>query len=194
MHTVKKIKTMFSYGEIKNDILKSAAQNFPEKGLIIAWTDEGIYWGYKDEDFVFYQSEAKDMISKRLIFLRLFNTVKELYIWKRQDAFQKRYFSRIRIDGDGDESPVIDTRQLIWGTHAKRLDNGFYSLTEPRNIKLIVPHIDATMANIDLAGISPRKRLYILTRNYIAYYPETGQAYFVDVRFVNTGIINGGAE
>ncbi len=196
MRKVAEISSTSEKIALTEDIFEFLKEKFPFNGLLIAWTDAGIYWGYKENgNYDFYQKHWKDAISKKLIFLRIFNSESEIYIWKRQNSHsQKKYFCRIRKDNEGEIVKAVDAQQIVWGTYAKPLDEVFYKIEEARNIEIIVPNRDEKLQSLELSNINKSNRLALLTRNYIDYHPETGQAYFCDVRFFGVKLTKGGEK
>ncbi len=186
------IKTSLESGVLNHGVLDFVKMNFPDKGLIITWTDEGIYWGIKEAGrFEFHIAHVDEYIENNLIYLRAFNPLEELYIWKRQSFGNKSYFYRLRRDNRGEDVEVIESKQLIWGTHAENKNGIFYRIWEPRNIELFVPSKDAHLNEINLDELNMGNRLFLITRNYIGYHKDTNEAYFRDVRFVNISLLGG---
>ena len=112
----------------------------------------------------------------------MFNHSREVLIWRTEDNGGNGSFSykgRMRIDGEeeGDETPIVDAHQVLWGTRAKYLDNGFTLLTENRGTELILPFDN--LESVD----DKENRVFLETRNYIGYN-EIGQATYEDTRFL----------
>lgn len=167
LHMVKtKAETLAFNGNL-SEFLK---EHFKEDGYIVAYLYHEVLMGiFKEGRPVFYN--GSDIDQRYLLRLRLFNESKELYVWRSGDIFK----ARLRIDGEGEETPVIDAHQVLWGTRAE-IAGEFTRLTEDRGTNLIVP----------LKGISvdsKRKRLFLRTRNYVAYAPSC-QATYMDFRFM----------
>jgi len=154
----------------KGELLKSLQELFKDDGYIIVYLDHAVLMGYfRDGKCVFHENE--EIEEKYLLRLRLFNELKELYVWRSPEGFK----ARLRIDGEGEESPVVDAHQVLWGTRAKPLGE-FTELTEDRGTRLVVP-----LKNLSIDD--KKKRLFIRTRNYVGY-TENHQATYIDCRFM----------
>lgn len=167
LHRVKtEVRPLFFEGKI-DEFLEN---NFKEDGYIIAFLDYRVLAGlFRDGKCIFYNHG--DLEEKYLLRLRLFNGSKELYLWRSADGFK----ARLRIDGEGEETPVVDAHQVLWGTKARPLGE-FTELTEERGTTLIVP-----LKNLEIND--KHNRLFIQTRNYVGY-TEAHQATYVDCRFM----------
>ncbi len=129
--------------------------------------------------FDYFQKEKGDVQIENLIKLRIFNTNSELYVWRTNLGGFK---GRLRTDGDGSPTDVVDANQVIFGTEAKSLDDNYVKITEKRGTEIILP---LNKIGISCDQINDKDgRLCIHTRNYIGVIEETGQATYEDVRFV----------
>jgi len=153
--------------------LEQALSLFDSTGYVIAYLDYKVFVGKINIDsFEFFENET---IEERYIQkLRLFNDDKELLIWRDNDGLK----GRLRIDGEGKDTFVVDACQVLWGTEKKELGNGWIKLFEDRGTELILPYDE----NIKID--EKENRLFIITRNYISFHPDTNQATYIDCRFI----------
>lgn len=160
---------------------------FPHIGFCVSFLDNEVLIGkYDGNDFKFYQ---KKLIEPQFIQkLRLFNETQELLLWRKKwENTCGEFAFRLRVDGDGIETDVIDAKQVLWGTTAKKLEYGFTEISEIRGTKIILPFDDIEVNNKD-------RRVFLLTRNYISYDTNDSsyqQAGYVDCRFVKFTDKNG---
>lgn len=158
--------------------LQSYINRFIEgRAFAVSYLDYGVCIGkYAQGRLLFYKNEQFE--TKYLQRLRVFNETSELLLWRTEVS---TFSARLREDEARDQqiengSYVIDAHQVIWGTKAKRLDDGWSELTEQRGARLIVPFPD-------LKVDTEKNRLQLWTRHYISFY-ENGQAGYTDSRFV----------
>ena len=153
---------------------------FPHGGLCVSYLDNEVLIGkYDGNELKFYQNKVPEpqYIQK----LRLFNENQELFLWRKKWKDKCGEFAfRLRVDEDGNETDVIDAKQVLWGTTAKKLEEEFTEISETRGTKIILPFNDIEVDDKD-------RRVFILTRNYISYDTNDSsyqQAAYVDCRFV----------
>jgi len=166
---LKKIRSKAEVVTINN--LSEAFRHFGSDGFVVAYLDYRVLIGkINNNSFEFYNGEA---IEERYIQrLRLFNEDKELLIWRDNSGLK----GRLRIDGEGDETFVVEACQVLWGTNRKDLGNGWSKLYEERGTELILPFGKIEINN-------RKRRLFLKTRNYITFHPDTHQASYGDCRF-----------
>lgn len=134
--------------------------------------------GNYNNGFSFYDNKTFDL--NDLIKMRIFNNDTELLLWKNDDNF----CGRIRKDSsneNGNNSKVVEVKQILYGTNSENLENGFVRLFEDRGTEVILP------GNFDIQDA--KNRVSIKTRNYIEYN-DLNQAVYVDCRFVNFEYFN----
>lgn len=147
------------------------------QAMIVAYLDYKVCIGkYTEGKLLFYRDERFE--TKYIQRLRVFNETSELMLWRTEGCiFNLRLreddIHAVRIENG---SYVIDAHQVIWGTKAKKLNDGWSELTEQRGTRLIVPFPD-------LEVDSGKNRLKLWTRHYISFN-ENGQAGYMDSRFV----------
>lgn len=144
---------------------------FVGEGKIAAWLDYAICFGFwRNGNWTLAEEIAiKPVFLERL---RVFNDKEELHVWRESEGI---FAWRLRQDeGTGAEVGCVEARTLLWGQVAAA--NGEFSLLRDagRNLQLKVPQL-----------ASEGKQLYLKTRNYIGYNDKTGQAGYVDSRFVD---------
>lgn len=157
-----------------NSLKSYVTTNFGQKGICIFYFDYGVQIGkYDGEDFRLFKNEIPE--PRFMWKMRLFNQNQELFIWKKN---ARGFVGRLRIDGEGDETDVVEAKQMLWGTDSQPQDD-FSELFEERGTKIILPFNDLK--------VNKENRIFILTRNYVSYMTcdsSYEQAGYVDSRFV----------
>jgi len=167
---LKIIKSKVETKEIKN--LKEALSIFNSTGYVVSYLDYKVLIGkVTPENLYFFNNETIE--EKYIQRLRLFNQSRELLLWRENGELK----SRLRIDEEGDDTYAIDACQMLWGTDKEELDEGWIKLFEQRGPELILPYEKVRIDNW-------KNRLFLKTRNYIQFHPETQQATYVDCRFI----------
>jgi CRISPR-associated protein (TIGR03984 family) len=158
-----------------SDLERKIADVFKNDGFAAAYLDYKVLIGkYCSKAFVFYNSET--FHPRYLQRLRVFNGDKELLIWRQGEG---RFKMRLRIDGEGEPKDCVRASQVLWGTKSESLGSGWCRIYEDRGVELILPIDDP-----ELDKGEGKRRVKILTHNYIDFIDETGQAGYVDCRFV----------
>jgi len=154
------------------DIENYISENFPEEGFFVCYlTDILLIGRYSSGKFYFYGEGKidKDFLLK----LRVFNQKREVLLWKSQG----KIFGRTRVDQEGESTYAVDAYQQLWGTDYKRLNGGFTKIFEERGTELILPFSNIEVDNRE-------NRIFIKTRNYVDFHPDTCLATYVDCRFI----------
>lgn len=141
-----------------------------EKGWFVAYLDYQVCIGAFDGMRLLWP-KAEEPQPKYIQALRVFNHEQELYI--RRTAHES-FIGRNRIDGKGNEIPVVEAAQFLWGKK-ERESNGWLHLKEDRGVELCLPSI--------AESVPSSERVRLVTRNYVDFNPF-GQAGYVDSRFV----------
>ncbi len=151
------------------DLVKS---DYADNGYFIAYLDYKVIIGMFDDGFLIAGSNIA--FEPRFIQkLRIFNTDKELFIWRTGAGLK----GRLRTDDEnGTGAEAVDAHQVLFGTKAEVLDQTT-TLTEDRGTEIILPF---EVSNVD----SGKNRVKIKTRNYIGLN-ELGQAGYIDCRFLD---------
>lgn len=125
-------------------------------GYAVLWQHHAVFSGIVENGTVrWLRDEMFENADEHIVRLRLFNDEAEYHFWREGTRLK----GRIRKDGEGREKcDIIETAMLLRGVIGGQLRK----LTE----------------------FNGKNKLRILTRNYIGYQPETGQAGYVDSRFV----------
>lgn len=156
------------YESFKLQIKDIFGQN---NGFCVVYLDYKVLIGkYSEGNFKFYNDEI--FKPKYIQKMRIFNINQELYIWRKNE---EEFRGRLRFDGSGIETDVIDACQILWGTKAESLGD-FSKIFEDRGTELILPFNDIKVDNGE-------NRAFLQTRNYIGYN-ECGQVGYEDCRFV----------
>lgn len=155
-------------------------QNFPGNGWFIAYLFHRVVIGQlKVQALDYFEKERGDVNLENLIKLRIFDANTELFVWRTNLGGFK---GRLRTDGAGTSTDVVDARQVIFGTKAEPTGVSYMKLLEKRGTEIILPL--AEIGITDNAINDKDGRLCIHTRSYIGVIEETGQATYEDVRFV----------
>lgn len=167
------LKTSSNPVTIQSD--QDILDNAPEGAWFIAYLYHRVVIGrIENKQFVYYKQEDKDVKLNNILKLRVFNDDSELFVWKTSLG---GYWARLRTDGQGPEQGIVEAMQVLFGTKAEELGNGYSKLTENRGTEIILPMTNLTIDEKE-------HRMCIKTRSYIGYIEETGQATYEDVRFV----------
>lgn len=169
---MKEIKSRVEFIEKVNTIQEMVAKvKFSEETFAVFYLAHKVLIGnFRNGEFIFYNKE--DFDDEFVIKARIFNKDKELYIWRSDGGLR----ARLRIDNEGENTIAVDARQVLFGTKATPLGNGYTKLIEERGTELVVPFDDLK--------IDERKnRLFLHTRNYVDFN-EAHQAGYVDCRFI----------
>lgn len=164
-------KLSFSdYESFKLQIKDIFGQN---NGFCVVYLDYKVLIGkYSEGNFKFYKEEI--FKPKYIQKMRIFDINQELYIWRKNE---EEFRGRLRIDGPGIETDVIDACQILWGTKAELLGEFSKIFEEDRGTELILPLKNVSFDNSE-------NRVFIRTRNYISYR-DNDQAGYEDCRFVD---------
>jgi len=167
----------------------------------VFYFDFGIVFSLWDGKQFLYAPESKKLDETTFQYLqlaRIFNTEKELKIWRLDNYFQYRLRNDRVEDFDSNaDFDIIEADQVLWGTDCEctpvslngrsfGIDNKTFNeiywttLTEDRGTELTLPFPEKIEMNNDKASA----RICIKTWNYIDYL-ENGLATYVDSRFVD---------
>lgn len=143
---------------------------FPgEESYIVSYLDYKVLIGkFIQGRLVFYNEEIFN--PEFLVKMRVFNQNKELLLWRE---IGQQYSARLRIDGEGSNSYLVEAEQLLWG-RSKFVNKEWILLSELRGTEFYLPY------RLEKAD---NNRFMIKTYNYIDYN-NLGQAGYVDCRFV----------
>ena len=173
-----KIKSSSDPIDIKSD--GDILENTPENAWFIAYLYHRVVIGrIENKQFVYYKQKEQDVTLSKILKLRVFNDNAELFVWRTNLG---GYNARLRKDGTGEEQGVVDAHQVLFGTKAELIDNTYLKLTEERGTEIILPLKELNISEEDVNN--HQERLCIHTRSYIGFIEDTGQATYVDIRFV----------
>ncbi|HOV91197.1 MAG TPA: CRISPR-associated protein Csx19 [Syntrophorhabdaceae bacterium] len=169
--TMRDINSKVELIQTVTNIRDLAKNHFTNTAFAVIYLDYKVLIGtFEGGDFKFYKGETfEDRYVQRA---RIFDTDKELHIWRTAEGLK----GRVRVDNEGEPVTVVDAYQVLFGTKAVPLDNGFTKLTEDRGTELIVPFEPLSIDDGE-------RRLKLHTRNYVGFN-EASQAGYVDCRFV----------
>lgn len=154
------------------DLKNTVSKYFDSRGFAVAYLTYDVLIGrFINGEFEFYRNES--IQPDYLLKLRVFNSNKELFLWQTEEGLK----GRLRIDGEGTETYVVDACQVLWGTDKEELENGWSRIFEERGTELILPFTNFTVN-------TGKNRLFIKTRNYVQFHPITHLATYNDCRFI----------
>lgn len=166
------------YSEVRTidkivDLEQTLKDTFGEDGFVVAYmTDKILIGKYLGNSLNFPSNHSFD--PRFLLRVRVFNQSRELLLWNTGSTLQ----GRVRIDGQGEKTYVVDAPQLLWGTDYEHIGNGYTRIFEQRGTELLLPLPDL---RID----QNKRRVFIKTRNYIEFNPTTHLASYCDCRFID---------
>lgn len=131
---------------------------------------------YKNGQFIF--ADGASLEEKYLLQLRIFNNHEELYIQKRGADYYLQYIN----DESGTKALLtVDSSSPFFGRRvAAALPEGFVELWEAgRKIKLVLPVADVA------------EKYKLVTRSYIQYDEQTGQAGYAYYRWLDIRAVDG---
>lgn len=140
---------------------------------------KAVIWYYDEIVFLYNENWAEKLNDlSEIVRLRLFDTEKELHIWRSNGKLVGRL--RKDISGIGEREYQV-AEQILNGTRFEWKE-GYLDVTEDKGIHYKLPFEE-------LKGIDDTKnRIALVTRNYIGY-SDIGQAGYVDSRFVDFKIV-----
>lgn len=161
------------YGTTATDeksILGLAAEKLTQPALAVLWQNDAIIFGrFAAGGFDFAAPEK--VCFEQLQELRIFNNIEELYV----SANSWRY--RCDNEAGTEQFDVVDTASRLWGERTDcEVKDGYTCLRdEKRKLELVVP----------FAGAADKKYLELAIRSYVGYAEATGQAGYVDYRYMD---------
>ena len=159
-----------------DSVLQECAKKyFPGNASLIIWRVHAIVWGIIRDGCVQLADEG-NLDADTVLEIRMFNEKAELQLVRNGDCFIGRYIN------DEGNLPVkyVDSLARLWGRAEAR--KGEYVLLKDAQRKL-----ELTVPCKDDAGYYG-----LVTRNYIGYAPQNGQAGYVDYRYVTITSAEGG--
>jgi len=160
------------------DISLTAKSHIPSDSFVIAYLDYKVLIGRcSNGSFAFCQNALLD--PKYVQRIRIFNKNEELLLWRTGSGVKGRY----RVDGNGDETDVVDAEQVLFGTNSRDLGNGFTRLFEKRGTELVLPFSELE--------VTETSRVTLKTRNYVDFN-KAHQASYWDCRCI--GFSHNGKE
>jgi len=168
-----------------DNIIETCIEWVTTPANIILYLDYEVRIGtFTAGQFAFYEEDISEedkfdlkTMQKFVQRLRLFNEQEELLIWRSGVDF----YGRFRRDGEGNPTEVVEAYQVLFGTKKENYGN-YTRINEDRGTALILPD--------EWEVDEKKKRVAILTRNYIGYTGEENHptspplATYVDCRFI----------
>lgn len=134
---------------------------------------------YKSGKFIF--ADGAELEEKYLVQLRIFNNLEEIYLQKQAAGYYMQYIN----DAAGATNvQTVDSASQFFGHKVEQaLTEGFVELWEAgRKIKLVLPVADAA------------EKYKLVTRSYIMYDEQTGQAGYAYYRWLDIRAVDGRDE
>jgi CRISPR-associated protein (TIGR03984 family) len=150
---------------------------------LLAHADDGVIWGRLQEDGLHTSSHVAPDISPplRAITLqqcRLFGKEGELLLWSNDAGWH------VRLLADGPNAgESFDEEQIVWGTEAKPLADGFTLLREGAEERL-----HAVPLSTDSSAAESR-RIRLQVRHYLEYDEVDGEARISASRLVDLVVL-----
>jgi len=152
---------------------------------LLAHAEDGVIWGkFQDgnlitADEVFPQFEFAKLRPSTLQQCRIFGEDSEVMLWKTYEGF------KARIIQDKKDTEFIPEHQILWGTQAEKINNGFTLVSDgSQGLRHAVPLIDIPFDS--------NQKLYrplrLCVRHYIDDDKETGLVRIYLSRLVNLTI------
>lgn len=148
--------------------------------FLLAHAEDGVIWGEFRNNQLVTSDSAFDYMPKLQTFTlqqcRAFGENTEVMVWKMNNAFKGR------IIKDEKEIDFVHEKQILWGTKAEQISNGFTLVCDgSQGMRHAVP-----LVNIPFDA---NQRLYrplrLCVRHYINYDDETGLAHIYLSRLVS---------
>ncbi len=171
-YKLNKVKTKVSKDEQSfqtfSELESYSAGKMTDIGSALFFFDHEVIWAKWDGNSFRFQSDKNSCDISNLQMMRLFNEGEELFIRRTESD---KWLCRLRRDGSGEEKNVMDAHQYLLGESQGKSD--FTELKESAGSAGFVP-----------IGISPGKRAFLHTRNYIGFAGEM-LANFEDSRLIS---------
>lgn len=163
-HGLSVYKKIFCSGKTVEQILE---EYHLLQGTAVFWQMHQILWG-RIENGTILTADGSAVDNTYTMEARFFNEEAEIHLYFQEGQMTGRYVH----DGEGEQRDYVDSESRLWGS-TRGEANGFVSLIdENRKLKMVVP-VNETVPYYAL-----------VTRNYVGYAPEDGQAGYEDYRFV----------
>lgn len=142
---------------------------------IVIWRIQSILWGSVKNGTVQFYGDEK-VVPQAILEMRIFNKEEELFVVQEGNEFIGRY-----INDEGTEKiKYVDSLARLWGKRTDRQGEYIVLKDATRKLALQIPCSE----DAEYYGL--------VTRNYIGYAKETGQAGYTDYRFVAITSAEGG--
>ncbi|KAF3890050.1 MULTISPECIES: type III-D CRISPR-associated protein Csx19 [Nostocales] len=147
---------------------------------LLAHAEDGVIWGkFQDKNLITADSVFSEFAKLRCSTLqqcRIFGENSEVMLWQTDEGFQARVIE------DEKNTELIPENQILWGTQAEKISNGFTLVSDgSQGLCHAVPLINISFDS--------NQKLYrplrLCVRHYIDYDVETGVARIYLSRLVN---------
>ncbi|MBD2200670.1 MULTISPECIES: type III-D CRISPR-associated protein Csx19 [Calothrix] len=148
--------------------------------FLLAHAEDGVIWGkFQDRNLITADSIFSEFAKLRKLTLqqcRIFGESSEVMLWKTDEGFKARLIQ------DEKNTEFIPENQILWGTQAKTISDGFTLVSDgSQGLCHAVPLVDI---NFD-ANQKLHRPLRLCVRHYIHNDEETGLARIYLSRLVN---------
>ena len=152
-----------------------AKEYFADGASVVVWRMHKVEWGTVEGGVIRF-GERESLDTETILELRIFNETAELHAVRCKDQFAGRYVE----DRGTQKVKFVDSFARFWGEKFGR--NGKYVVLKDR------------MRKLSMTVPCAEEALYygLVTRNYIGYAPQNGQAGYVDYRYVKIASAEGG--
>ncbi|MFV0636964.1 CRISPR-associated protein Csx19 [Mitsuokella sp. WILCCON 0060] len=138
------------------------------EGTVVVWQVDKIRWGkWADGKFTFADGQPENI--KLWLECRVFNEQAELHLTSRK----LRLSGHLVEDGQGEPAEYVDACSRFWGECQEKDADWMTLHDEDRKLSQKMP------------AVADEARFYgLVTRNYIGINEKTGQAGYVDYRYL----------
>lgn len=178
---VQPINTTVSTKPINDfDVLSWLGEQGEPYDYLLAHTFDGVVWGYRPEDTWLLSCDIEGapsppLITEELLELRLFGPSAEVFVWRGEGhVFHARTIEdAVDRPDQFQEYASYDEPQILWGTKASPLENGFVKMEDgSQGLAHAVPLPDVTEAT-DFRFVRP---VQLCLRHYVQQDAESGMA------------------
>jgi CRISPR-associated protein (TIGR03984 family) len=171
---------------LTTDALYDWLSQFATDGdILLAHAVDGVIWGRVSNGTLHTSHEIDRKISPELRIetlqqLRLFNTERELYLWRDGDGWQARRATEVHHEH---ADAVLKEHHILWGTKGTLQAHGFTLLEDgSQGLRHIVP--------IDASGVNEKHtRACMRVHHYLGMDSEAGVASIVYSRLAGIEVM-----
>ena len=154
--------------------LEHIAEKVKSPATLVVWSLHQVTWGIWDGAKQVILPEGIEVDMDYATEIRVFTETEELHVYRnKQGAWVGRYIKD--LEGTSElTTDTVDSLARLLGDQVYDIDENFIECKDTgRKIRQVIPKPDNT-----------GEKYGLVTRNYIDYVEETGQATYSDYRFV----------